>query len=153
MESRPNLAVWIPPSARPPRKTPSSAIAVTQFSLQTWSHDLDSVLDVTLAFLHAGDQDGIRLLFAFWVVEGDALSKRSASKGRLDVVEQNELKRKLKERDMPAIIDWWIQEGIEKGIEKGVRATKLENARKMLVEGCEWSFITRITGIKPEDLG
>src|ERR1035437_1614186 len=83
------------------------------------SRGVDTVLDVTLAFLQAGDQDGVRLLFAFWVVEG-----------RLDVVEQNELNRKLKERDMPEIIDWWIQEGIEKGIEKGVRATKLEEGAR-----------------------
>src|ERR1035437_1895531 len=80
---------------------------------------VDSVLDVALTFLQAGDQDGVRLLFAFWVVEG-----------RLDVVEQKELNRKLQEREMPEIIDWWIQEGIEKGIEKGVRATKLEEGAR-----------------------
>lgn len=107
------------------------------------------MLDVALAFLQAGDQDGVRLLFAFWVVEG-----------RLNIVEQNELNRKLKERDMPEIIDWWRQEGIEigrtagveEGIEKGIRATKLEDARKMLARGYDWNAITDITDIRPEDL-
>ncbi|HXP91770.1 MAG TPA: hypothetical protein VN931_12685, partial [Fibrobacteria bacterium] len=113
------------------------------------SRGVDSVLDVAGAFLRAKDPDGVRLLFAFWVVEG-----------RLNVEQQWELNQRLKERDMPEIIDWWRQEGIEigrtagveEGIEKGIRATKLEDARKMLAEGLGWDVITRITGIKRENL-
>jgi len=100
-----------------------------------------SVLEVTLAFLRAGDQDGLRLLFAFWVVEG-----------RLNAMQQRELNLKLKERDMPEIIDWWIQEGVEKGLQQGFRESKLEAARKMLARGYSWEAITDITGLKPEDL-
>jgi len=44
------------------------------------------------------------------------------------------------------------QAGIEKGIEQGVRASKLDDARKMLDRGCDWEFITSITGIIPADL-
>jgi hypothetical protein len=120
------------------------------------SRRMDAVLDVVLAFHQAGDQEGVRLLFAFWVVEGDALSKRSAPKGRLNVEQQKELNRILRERDMPEIMDWLLQEGVEKGIEQGLeqglRQNALENARKMLAEGFDWSVVTRITGIKPEDL-
>ena len=105
------------------------------------SQGVDSVLDVALAFLQAGDQDGVRLLFAFWVVEG-----------RLNIVEQNELNQRLKERDMPEIIDWWREEGIEIGMEKGIRSTKLEDARKMRDHGISWEIVTDVTGIKPEDL-
>jgi hypothetical protein len=117
------------------------------------SHGVESVLDVALAFLRAGDPDGVRLLFAFWVVEG-----------RLNVEQQRELNKRLKERDMPEIIDWWRQEGIEigiekgrtagveEGLEKGIRATKLEDARKMLDRGYSWDAITDITGIRPEGL-
>jgi len=113
------------------------------------SRGVESVLDVTIAFLHAGDPEGVRLLFAFWVVEG-----------RLDVVEQRKLNRKLREHDMPEIMDWLRAEGIEigmergleKGVEKGVRATKLEDARKMREHGIAWEIITDVTGIKPEEL-
>lgn len=118
------------------RKT-SNRVALSFLPNMHGSQGVDSVLDVTLAFLQAGDSDGVRLLFAFWIIEG-----------RLDTVEQNELNRKLKERDMPEIIDWWLQEGIEKGI----RSTKLEDARKMLDHGIPWEIITDVTGIRPEDL-
>jgi len=111
--------------------------------------DLDAVervLHVTMAFQLQDDSEGLRKFFAFWVVEG-----------RLLVAQQLELNRRLKEMGMPEIIEWWLEEGHAKGrlegIEEGIRASKREDARKMLVEGCEWSFITRITGIKPEDLG
>jgi hypothetical protein len=33
-----------------------------------------------------------------------------------------------------------------------VRATKIEDARRMLARGCDWGFITDINGIRPEDL-
>jgi hypothetical protein len=131
-------------------RTTCNRVALSFLPNMRGSRGVDSVLDVAVAFLRAKDPDGVRLLFAFWVVEG-----------RLNVVEQSELNRKLKERDMPEIIDWWIQEGIEigrtagveEGIEKGIRSTKLEDARKMMAEGFGWDVITRITGIRPEDLG
>jgi predicted transposase/invertase (TIGR01784 family) len=53
---------------------------------------------------------------------------------------------------MPEIMEWFKQEGIEEGIEQGIRTSKLEDARKMLDRGCDWAFVTDITGIKPEDL-
>jgi hypothetical protein len=109
------------------------------------SQGVASVLEVAMAFLQAGDRDGVRLLFAFWVVEG-----------RLDIAKQRELNQRLRERDMPEIMDWLRQEGIEigrtTGLEEGIRATKLEDARKMLVRGYSWEAITDITGMKPEDL-
>lgn len=43
-------------------------------------------------------------------------------------------------------------EGIEAGLAQGIRTSKLEDARKMLDRGCDWAFVTDITGIKPEDL-
>ncbi|HXP89903.1 MAG TPA: hypothetical protein VN931_03125 [Fibrobacteria bacterium] len=100
---------------------------------------------MTIAFLQAGDPDGVRLLFAFWVVEG-----------RLDSMQQDDLNQRLKERDMPEIIDWWRQEGIDIGLSKGrtegVLANKMENARKMREHGIAWEIVTDVTGIKPEDL-
>lgn len=45
-----------------------------------------------------------------------------------------------------------LQRGIGQGIEQGIRSSKLEDARKMLDRGCDWAFVTDITGIKPEDL-
>ena len=44
------------------------------------------------------------------------------------------------------------QRGIERGIEQGLRKKALEDARKMLARGCDWEFVTDITGLKPEDL-
>jgi len=45
-----------------------------------------------------------------------------------------------------------IQYFEKKGLEQGLRKARLEDARKMLAEGFDWSVVTRITGIKPEDL-
>lgn len=44
------------------------------------------------------------------------------------------------------------QEGRAEGELLGKRATKLEDARKMLDHGISWEIITDVTGIKPEDL-
>ena len=84
---------------------------------------------------------GVRLQFAFWVVEG-----------RLNTVEQRELNQRLREHEMPEIMDWLREEGIEIGMEKGVRSTKLEDARKMREHGIAWEIVTDVTGIRPEDL-
>ena len=123
----------------------SNRVALSFLPNMRGSLGVESVLDVTIAFLQAGDPDGVRLLFAFWVVEG-----------RLDSMQQDDFNQRLKERDMPEIIDWGRQEGIEigmeRGLEKGVRANKLENARKMREHGIAWEIVTDITGIKPEDL-
>ena len=110
--------------------------------------DLDAVervLHVTMAFQLQDDSEGLRKFFAFWVVEG-----------RLQVAQQVDLNRRLKEMGMPEIIEWWLEEGHAKGrlegLEEGIRASKREDARKMLAEGFGWDVITRITGLKPEDL-
>jgi len=44
-------------------------------------------------------------------------------------------------------------EGKAEGLEEGLRLKALEDARKMLARGYDWSDITEITGIRPEDLG
>jgi len=127
----------------------SNRVALSFLPNMRGSHGVESVLDVTLAFFRAGDPEGVRLLFAFWVIEG-----------RLDVVEQRELNQRLRERDMPEIMDWLREEGIEiglskgrmEGMEKGVRSTKLEDARRMRNHGIPWEIITDVTGLKPEDL-
>jgi hypothetical protein len=106
---------------------------------------VERVLHVTMAFQLQDDSEGLRKFFAFWVVEG-----------RLQVAQQVDLNRRLKEMGMPEIIEWWLEEGHAKGrlegLEEGIRASKREDARKMLAEGFGWDVITRITGIKPEDL-
>jgi predicted transposase/invertase (TIGR01784 family) len=84
-------------------------------------------------------------LFAFWVVEA-----------RLGLDEQREVKHRLKEIDMPEIMEWFkeegIAEGIEQGIERGARAKAIEDATKMLEHGIDWRIVTDVTGISPEDL-
>jgi len=106
---------------------------------------VERVLHVTMAFQLQDDSEGLRKFFAFWVVEG-----------RLQVAQQVDLNRRLKEMGMPEIIEWWLEEGHAKGrlegLEEGIRASKREDARKMLAEGFGWDVITRITGLKPEDL-
>ena len=71
-------------------------------------------------------------------------------------MQQDDLNHRLKERDMPEIIDWWRQEGIEigmeRGLEKGVQSNKLESARKLREQGVSWEIVTDVTGLKPEDL-
>jgi len=114
--------------------------------------DLDPVeriLRVTMAFRQHSDSQGLRRFFALWVVEG-----------RLRVEQQLDLYRRLKEMDMPEIIEWWLEEGHAKGrkegrlegMEEGLRASKLEDARKMREHGIAWEIVTDVTGLKPEDL-
>jgi len=70
------------------------------------------------------------------------------------------VKQRLKEMDIPEIMDWFKQEGIaeglekgiEQGIEQGARAKALEDARKLSEHGVSWAIITSATGVKPEDL-
>lgn len=126
---------------------------------------VEQVMRVAFAFRDCGDMAGFRKLFAFWVVEG-----------RLKLEQQREVKRRLKETDMPEIMEWFRLEGIELGREEGlakglaegrmegrkegrmegrmegIRASKLEDARKMREHGIEWAVVTDITGVKPEDL-
>jgi len=141
--------VQIPALEMEAYRTTCNRVALSFLPNMRGSRGVDSVLDVALAFLQAGDQDGVRLLFAFWVVEG-----------RLNIVEQRELNQRLKEHEMPEIMDWLREEGIEigrtagveEGIEKGIRATKFEDARKLREHGVSWEIVTDVTGIKPEDL-
>jgi len=59
------------------------------------------------------------------------------------------------------LIEHFTKLGIEKGLakskaeglEEGLRLARLDDARKMLARGYDWSDITEITGIRPEDLG
>lgn len=87
--------------------------------------------------------------------EGQRLFPLVAEVGKLT---QKEVEAYMKKRELThsKVMDWlgahkWA-EGMERGIELGLRASKLEDARKMLERGCDWDFITSITGIKPEDL-
>ena len=50
------------------------------------------------------------------------------------------------------IADTLREEGRAEGLAEGIHFTKLEGARKMLARGCDWDFVTEITGIRPEDL-
>ena len=114
---------------------------------------VERVIEVAVAFQRQDDTNGYRKFFAFWVVEG-----------RLKVEEQITLDRRLKEMEMPYIIQKWKQEGLEegraegkaegmeRGLEEGLRQARFENARRMLAKGYAWSDITEITGIHPEDL-
>ncbi len=44
------------------------------------------------------------------------------------------------------------KEDIQKGIRKGIEEGKIESARKMLAEGCDLSFISKITGLSSEKI-
>lgn len=100
---------------------------------------------MAIAFRDRGDLNGVRTFFAYWTVEG-----------RLNHSEQAWLLRKLKEIDLPEIMDWIKQEGIAEGFVRGRTEghleTALENARKMRNHGISWDIVTDVTGIKPEDL-
>ena len=114
---------------------------------------VERVIEVAVAFQGQDDTNGYRKFFAFWVVEG-----------KLEIEEQITLDRRLKEMEMPYIIQKWKQEGLEegraegkaegmeRGLEEGLRQARFENARRMLAKGYAWSDITEITGIHPEDL-
>ena len=60
------------------------------------------------------------------------------------------------EAGMGTFIDYFTKIGMEKGkakgLEEGLRQNAIENARKMLERGCDWEFVTDVTGIRQEDL-
>lgn len=84
----------------------------------------EQVFQVAVEFRSRGDLAGARKFFAFWVVEG-----------RLNLQEQRKLKHKLKERDMPEIIEWLRQEGIELGRAEGLELGKAEGRAIGIAEG------------------
>jgi hypothetical protein len=145
--------VQIPALEMEAYRTTSNRVALSFLPNMRGSQGVESVLDVTFAFLQAGDPEGVRLLFAFWVVEG-----------RLNSMQQDELNQRLKERDMPEIIDWWREEGIEigkavglaegkaEGLAEGIRRKALEDARKLREHGVSWEIITSATGIHQEEI-
>lgn len=45
-----------------------------------------------------------------------------------------------------------LSRGVEKGRQEGLRASKLEDARKMREHGIAWNVVTDVTGIVPADL-
>ena len=108
---------------------------------------VERVIHVAVSFRAQADAQGMRKFFALWVVEAG-----------LRIEQERELDRRLKEMDMPEIINWWVQEGeakglskgIERGLEQGLRQNAIDTARKMLDRGCDWSFVTDITGLRPE---
>lgn len=78
---------------------------------------LEQVIHVAIAFRDLGDLAGLRKFFAFWVVEGG-----------LHEQDQSRVLRKFKELDMPIIMEWLRQEGIEIGLERGVKEGAYQKA-------------------------
>lgn len=70
---------------------------------------VEQVIHVALEFKRQLDLDGFRKFFAFWVVEG-----------KLDINDQRRFDSRFKEMEMPEIIQWWIQEGLQEGRAKGL---------------------------------
>ncbi len=114
---------------------------------------VDQILRVAVVFRDLGDMAGFRKFFAFWVVEG-----------RLHEKDHSRLQSKLKELDMPIIMEWFRQEGLElgkkegleeglkEGLKEGAHQKALEDARRLVGHGISWDIITDVTGIRPEDL-
>jgi hypothetical protein len=85
---------------------------------------VDQVMLVAFAFRDCGDLQGFRKFFALWIVEG-----------RLELDQQREVKQRLKEYDMPEIMEWFRQEGIELGKAEGVALGKAEGIALGKAEG------------------
>lgn len=56
------------------------------------------------------------------------------------------------ERGLEQGLERGLEQGLEQGIERGLRQKALEDARKMREHGIEWTIVTDVTGLKPEDL-
>jgi predicted transposase YdaD len=56
------------------------------------------------------------------------------------------------ESEFVTIADTLRSEGKAEGLEQGIRASKLEDARRMREHGIGWEIVTDVTGLKPEDL-
>jgi len=97
---------------------------------------------------HLGDLDGERATRALNTLLEYIL--RSGDAALRDTLIQS-LHPSLKERSM-TIADVLRQEGKAEGVAEGTRASKLEDARRMLARACDWELITDITGIRPADL-
>jgi hypothetical protein len=133
--------VQIPSLSLEKYRNTANRVALSFSPNMAGANRVDQVMHVVMAFRIQEDLAGFRKYFAFWVVEG-----------RLSVIEQREVKQRLKEMDMPEIMEWFKQEGLEEGIAAGIQAKALEDARKLVEHGVSWEIITSATGIKPEDL-
>ena len=56
------------------------------------------------------------------------------------------------EKGMEKGMEKGIQKGMERGIQKGIQQTTNDMAIKMLKEGTELGFISKITGLSVQDI-
>ncbi len=123
----------------------------------------------TIDFFLRHDEGETRLLFPLISEVGGALS---LSKGRLNEEEHAMTIKYLTQLPKPLFMtmleeqatasgmakgiakgmEQGLEKGIQQGLQQGIRASKLEDARKMREHGIGWEVITDVTGLKPEDL-
>jgi hypothetical protein len=116
----------------------SNLVATTQLLAMGGAWDrIQKLLAATEAFRECATDEEIALLFPLFV-----------ELGRLTDEEEDTAMSYLATMPKPRLLVKMEQAALQQGL----RQNALENARKMLAEGFEWSVVTRITGIKPEDL-
>lgn len=102
-------------------------------------------LVAVIDFFLRHDEDETRLLFPLLTQVGRFTDEEHA-------MTIKHLTRLPKPLFMTMMEEQAMSKGREAGLEQGIRASKLEDARKMLARGCDWDFITDITGITASDL-
>ncbi len=121
------------------------------------SQTLDQIFEILGRSLDWLNQDTrghshLRRILLSWVGRNIIQARfPGADLPELSELSDTEVKNMLAERAR----EWpreWEQQGIEKGLEQGSYLTKIDNARKMLLEGFSAEVIQRITDLSLEEI-
>lgn len=127
----------------------SNLVAQTFLMAMKGTLSREILLDGVIRFFLACDEKETELLFPLLIQVGKFTEEEHAMTYKYLTKLPKPLFMEWLERDAKAA---GIAEGIEQGIERGLRASKLEDARKLVEHGVSWEIITSATGMKPEDL-
>ncbi len=93
------------------------------------------------AFRESASDEEVALLFPLFV-----------EMGKLSQDEEEIIMSYLATMPKPRLLVKMEQLAIQQGLERGMREARIEDARRMAAEGIAWDVVTRITGLRPEDL-
>lgn len=117
-------------------------VALTMLlAMQDAWHDVKDLLAAADAFQEGASDEELPLLYPLFVAVG-----------KLDEEEEETIMSYLATMPKTKAQLKVEEKARAEGIEQGLRLKALEDAHKMLEHGCDWSFVTAITGLKPEDL-
>lgn len=150
------FSTWVVQLSQTQAQTWSSAgnlVAATLLTAMGGTLSRAQKLEATIHFFMNHDAEEIKLLFPLISEVGKFSHEEHAMTYKyLTQLPKPLFMTMLEDHAKAEVMKKSHEEGLEKGLEQGIRASKLEDARRMLARGCDWDFITDITGLRLEDL-